>query len=162
MPQPSGGACSRVKGSLGLVPLQQRQCCRAEVGLRAPPHGSGRQNLNSKRLGVQAGAKLVQQSWDADQMITNYYKPWDTSQHSADQLFAAYKPGQTRMALLANDSLPGPLLAAELGDDIEITVNNLAQQEVTDIHWHGMPQASPGGPSGSRAVSCRRRLKKLL
>lgn len=38
------------------------------------------------------------------------------------------------------DSLPGPLITAELGDEIEITVNNLSQTEVVDIHWHGMPQ----------------------
>ena len=42
--------------------------------------------------------------------------------------------------LRSADSLPGPVLQAELGDDIEITVNNLAELQTVDIHWHGMPQ----------------------
>lgn len=36
--------------------------------------------------------------------------------------------------------MPGPLIEANLGDDLEVTVHNFAQLETVDIHWHGVPQ----------------------
>lgn len=44
--------------------------------------------------------------------------------------------------LCAAESLPGPVLYADLGDEIAITVNNLCQEDIIDIHWHGLPMVT--------------------
>ena len=44
--------------------------------------------------------------------------------------------GKQRMAMLINDSLPGPTLHMQEGDNIVIRVHN-QMDESTSIHWHG-------------------------
>ncbi|KAI1380751.1 multicopper oxidase-domain-containing protein [Hypoxylon crocopeplum] len=50
--------------------------------------------------------------------------------------------GVEKMMLLVNNQFPGPLIEAQWGDTIEVTVHNNIQnpKEGTAIHWHGMPQ----------------------
>lgn len=55
-------------------------------------------------------------------------------------LYITKKPvivnGKQRMAMLINDSLPGPTLHMQEGDDIVIRVHN-QMDESTSLHWHG-------------------------
>ena len=49
--------------------------------------------------------------------------------------------GYNKSAILINDQFPGPLVEANWGDTIEVTVTNNIDgpKEGTSIHWHGMP-----------------------
>lgn len=51
--------------------------------------------------------------------------------------------GFNKSMLVVNDQFPGPLIEANWGDMIEITVHNAIEnpEEGTSIHWHGMPQS---------------------
>ena len=42
------------------------------------------------------------------------------------------------------DSLPGTVLHANLGDEIEVTIDNLSQEQVIDMYWHGLPMVRSG------------------
>lgn len=48
--------------------------------------------------------------------------------------------GRSRIALLVNGQLPGPLIEANWGDTVEVTVNNKMQNNGTTIHFHGIRQ----------------------
>jgi FtsP/CotA-like multicopper oxidase with cupredoxin domain len=48
--------------------------------------------------------------------------------------------GRPRIALLVNGQLPGPLIEANWGDTVEVTVNNKMQNNGTTIHFHGIRQ----------------------
>ncbi|KAI9711707.1 MAG: hypothetical protein M1820_001851 [Bogoriella megaspora] len=50
--------------------------------------------------------------------------------------------GVNKSALLVNDQYPGPLIEANWGDWIQVTVHNEIHDppEGTSIHWHGIPQ----------------------
>ncbi|KAI0451212.1 multicopper oxidase-domain-containing protein [Xylaria acuta] len=50
--------------------------------------------------------------------------------------------GVTKSMLLANGQFPGPLIEANWGDMIEVSIHNAIEnpQEGTAIHWHGIPQ----------------------
>ncbi len=50
--------------------------------------------------------------------------------------------GVERDVLLINDQFPGPLIEANWGDTIEVTVTNelAAPEEGTSFHWHGLLQ----------------------
>lgn len=50
--------------------------------------------------------------------------------------------GVSRDMFVVNDQFPGPMIEANWGDMIEITVHNriTAPEEPTSLHWHGMLQ----------------------
>lgn len=55
--------------------------------------------------------------------------------------------GQPVTALALNDSIPGPLLRFEEGEDVTIHVTNRLAVD-TSIHWHGLvlPYTQDGVP----------------
>jgi len=56
--------------------------------------------------------------------------------------------------ILVNGQFPGPLLEANWGDTIQVTVRNKMKNEGATVHWHGMLQnGTPwmdGVPGGSQ------------
>jgi len=48
--------------------------------------------------------------------------------------------GVERDTILINGAFPGPLIEANWGDMIQVTVNNDMESEGTSLHWHGMLQ----------------------
>ncbi|KAI9148764.1 extracellular dihydrogeodin oxidase/laccase-like protein [Paramyrothecium foliicola] len=50
--------------------------------------------------------------------------------------------GVSKHMILVNDQFPGPLIEADWGDTIEVTVHNGIRDpdEATSIHWHGLAQ----------------------
>jgi FtsP/CotA-like multicopper oxidase with cupredoxin domain len=50
--------------------------------------------------------------------------------------------GVTKNGLVVNGGFPGPLVEANWGDWIQVTVTNNLTDEGTSIHWHGLLQKS--------------------
>lgn len=67
--------------------------------------------------------------------------------------------GVTREMIVVNDQFPGPVLEANWGDIIEITVfNNITgPEEPTALHWHGMLQTGTPWADGTLGVSAKKR-----
>ncbi|KAJ4390772.1 hypothetical protein N0V93_004370 [Gnomoniopsis smithogilvyi] len=59
-----------------------------------------------------------------------------------------YKP-----MILANGQSPGPLIEANTGDKLRITVNNLMPNTTTSIHWHGINQYNSTWMDGVAGIS---------
>lgn len=65
--------------------------------------------------------------------------------------------GYEKLGLFVNGEYPGPMIEANWGDTIQVTVtNNITDdEEGTSIHWHGFRQVetpwSDGVPSGKSA-----------
>lgn len=70
-----------------------------------------------------------------DTNVTRYYN-WTISEGTLSP------DGYAKDMLLINGQFPGPLLEANWGDWIEVTVTNDIQtkEEGTTIHWHGLRQ----------------------
>jgi FtsP/CotA-like multicopper oxidase with cupredoxin domain len=61
--------------------------------------------------------------------------------------------GTTRAAFLINGKTPGPLIEANYGDWLEITVTNLLPDNATTIHWHGIRQYGTNDQDGVPGVT---------
>ncbi|KAG8794750.1 laccase [Ceratobasidium sp. 428] len=65
--------------------------------------------------------------------------------------------GVTRNALLVNGRFPSPLIKANKGDTLEITVNNQlndpSMRRSTAVHWHGLFQAGTAEEDGPAFVT---------
>jgi iron transport multicopper oxidase len=65
--------------------------------------------------------------------------------------------GFYRSASLANGQFPGPLLSANKGDSMSVTVNNQLSdsrmRRSTSIHWHGIYQTHNGYNDGPAFVT---------
>lgn len=55
--------------------------------------------------------------------------------------------------ILVNDQFPGPLIEANIGDTISVTVNNQMTNWSTSIHWHGIAQTDTNWMDGVAAVT---------
>lgn len=64
--------------------------------------------------------------------------------------------GYQRQMLLINGQYPGPLIEANWGDWIEVTVSNSLQDldEGTSIHWHGLRQYGTQYADGVPGCKC--------
>lgn len=58
-----------------------------------------------------------------------------------------------RICLLFNNQYPGPVIRAEWGDTLSITVKNSMQDNGTSIHWHGVRQYHTPGEDGVNGLS---------
>ncbi|TVY83153.1 oxidoreductase ptaK [Lachnellula suecica] len=62
--------------------------------------------------------------------------------------------GVNKSVILVNGQFPGPLLEANWGDTIQVTVRNNIPDEGTTVHWHGFLQKGTpwmdGVPAGSQ------------
>lgn len=54
---------------------------------------------------------------------------------------------------MVNNQMPGPLIEANWGDWIEVTVTNAVETEGTSIHWHGFLQKGTAWMDGVPGVS---------
>jgi hypothetical protein len=61
--------------------------------------------------------------------------------------------GFEKPMILVNGQSPGPLLEANTGDVLRITVNNLMPQDSTTIHWHGIDQRNSNWMDGVHGVT---------
>ncbi|KAF2860628.1 multicopper oxidase [Piedraia hortae CBS 480.64] len=63
--------------------------------------------------------------------------------------------GVLRDVILVNEQFPGPVIEANWGDWVEVTVNNNISSpgEGTTLHWHGQPLASTPWEDGVSGVS---------
>ncbi|KAL5498594.1 LCC11_1 [Sanghuangporus vaninii] len=65
--------------------------------------------------------------------------------------------GSTRSAVVANGQFPGPLISANMGDNLQINViDNLtdaSMHRATSIHWHGLLQKGTAEMDGPAFVS---------
>ena len=63
--------------------------------------------------------------------------------------------GVNRSSLLVNNQFPGPMIEANWGDYIQVTVHNKIDgpSEGTSLHWHGIPQKDTPWYDGTVAIS---------
>jgi FtsP/CotA-like multicopper oxidase with cupredoxin domain len=61
--------------------------------------------------------------------------------------------GYEQDLLLINDQYPGPLIEANWGDTIQVTVHNELEDEGTAMHWHGLLQKESQWMDGVPGVS---------
>ncbi|KAJ9602199.1 hypothetical protein H2200_013319 [Cladophialophora chaetospira] len=61
--------------------------------------------------------------------------------------------GTSRPAFLINGGTPGPLIEANYGDWVEVTVTNLLTDNATTIHWHGIRQIGTNDQDGVPGVT---------
>ncbi|KAF2108380.1 laccase precursor [Lophiotrema nucula] len=58
-----------------------------------------------------------------------------------------------RTCLLINNKLPGPVLTANWGDIMRITIRNKMQHNGTSIHWHGLRQLNSNIQDGVNGIT---------
>ncbi|KAK2734372.1 diphenol oxidase [Colletotrichum kahawae] len=61
--------------------------------------------------------------------------------------------GFEKSMILINGQSPGPLIEANTGDTVRVTVNNQMLQESTTIHWHGIDQRNTPWMDGVHGVT---------
>jgi FtsP/CotA-like multicopper oxidase with cupredoxin domain len=61
--------------------------------------------------------------------------------------------GISRLILAVNGQYPGPVIEANWGDTLEITVKNSLQDNGTSIHWHGLRQLNSNTMDGTNGVT---------
>ncbi|KAF6819057.1 diphenol oxidase [Colletotrichum plurivorum] len=61
--------------------------------------------------------------------------------------------GYEKSMILVNGQSPGPLIEANTGDTIRVTVNNQMLEESTTIHWHGIDQRNSPWMDGVNGVT---------
>ncbi|TDZ24116.1 Laccase-1 [Colletotrichum orbiculare MAFF 240422] len=61
--------------------------------------------------------------------------------------------GFEKSMILVNGQSPGPLIEANTGDTIRVTVNNHMPEESTTIHWHGIDQRNSVWMDGVHGVT---------
>ncbi|KAL4899005.1 hypothetical protein BDW74DRAFT_171840 [Aspergillus multicolor] len=61
--------------------------------------------------------------------------------------------GYPRQVLVFNDTLPGPLIEANWGDELVIHVTNGLEHNGTAVHWHGIWQRGTNGYDGVPGVT---------
>lgn len=58
-----------------------------------------------------------------------------------------------RRCFLVNNQFPGPIIRANWGDNIQVTVNNNMKANGTSIHWHGLRQLSSTSQDGVNGIT---------
>ncbi|KAI9702704.1 MAG: hypothetical protein M1820_006088 [Bogoriella megaspora] len=99
--------------------------------------------------------------WDGQYDITtNYYNEWpvtgETKNFYLKVTNSTCNPdgnGPTRYCLRFNDTIPGPTIRANWGDQISITVENGADVNGTSVHWHGVRQLNSNTEDGVNGIT---------
>lgn len=93
----------------------------------------------------------------ADHTVDNYKftpKTCRTVYYNLDITNTTLAPdGISRIALTVNGQLPGPLIEANWGDTVIVTVNNKLQDNGTSIHFHGIRQLNNSEYDGVPAIT---------
>ncbi|KAI9659366.1 MAG: hypothetical protein M1821_001624 [Bathelium mastoideum] len=88
--------------------------------------------------------------------------PWDVPETGVTRSYdftvrrgVVAPDGVNKSSILVNDQYPGPLVEANWGDWIEVTVHNEIYDplEGTSLHWHGIPQNGTPWYDGAASVS---------
>jgi FtsP/CotA-like multicopper oxidase with cupredoxin domain len=61
--------------------------------------------------------------------------------------------GVPRMVQAINGQIPGPLIEANWGDTIQVTVNNQVQHNGTSLHFHGVRQLNTNSQDGVSSIT---------
>jgi hypothetical protein len=61
--------------------------------------------------------------------------------------------GTERLLFLINNQYPGPVIEADWGDYLEITVQNSLQDNGTSMHWHGLRQLNTNTMDGTNGIT---------
>ena len=126
------------------------------------PSGPGGLNCGNASTGLQEGSCNTaddRSTWcggfDID---TDYYTSCPTGGKTVSYTWEITNgtwnfDGEDRLALLINGQTPGPLIEANWGDTIEITVTNSLQNNGTEIHWHGLWQRGTNSMDGVPGIT---------
>jgi FtsP/CotA-like multicopper oxidase with cupredoxin domain len=60
---------------------------------------------------------------------------------------------RSRVCLLINNRMPGPVITANWGDTIRVTIRNKMQHNGTSIHWHGLRQLNSVTQDGVNGIT---------
>lgn len=60
---------------------------------------------------------------------------------------------RSRVCLLINNRMPGPVITANWGDTIRVTIRNRMQHNGTSIHWHGLRQLNSVTQDGVNGIT---------
>ena len=98
--------------------------------------------------------------WSKNNVTTNYYETTPNTGVIRSYDFTVSRKtiapdGYERSALLINGAFPGPLIEANWGDTIQVTVHNDMSEPVegTAIHWHGILHNGAPWQDGSPGVT---------
>ncbi|KIW99467.1 uncharacterized protein Z518_11206 [Rhinocladiella mackenziei CBS 650.93] len=91
---------------------------------------------------------------DTDVYTTNYFtgvtRSYNFTITNTTKIFDGTGP---KLALAINDQVPGPVIEANWGDMIEVTVINQMQDNSTSIHFHGIRQFGTNDQDGVPGVT---------
>lgn len=96
---------------------------------------------------------------DGFDIDTNYYESWpETGKTASYELYvtdAHCNPDGSggKMCQVINGQTPGPVIRANWGDTISITVHNQMSYNGTSIHWHGIRQFQSNEHDGTNGLT---------
>lgn len=98
--------------------------------------------------------------WSLADINTNYYDHFPNTGVIRNYDFTVSRgviapDGYDRQVLLVNGAFPGPLIEANWGDTIQVTVHNniTGPEEGTALHWHGFLQSGTPWEDGVPSVT---------
>ncbi|ORY01053.1 laccase precursor [Clohesyomyces aquaticus] len=138
------------------------QYLRGESGARAEkrvPSGTDLSPLLAERQACTNGP-TSRNCWSAGfDVNTNMYQSWPNTGRivsydlSITNTTCNPDGNGARICLLVNNSLPGPVITANWGDTLRITVRNKMQHNGTSIHWHGLRQLNSNIQDGANGIT---------
>ncbi|KAL6243517.1 hypothetical protein RBB50_009510 [Rhinocladiella similis] len=86
---------------------------------------------------------------------TNGFKTGRTVRYTLtiDNTTMSYDGTAPKVALTVNGQVPGPVIEANWGDMVEVTVINNLHDNATSIHWHGIRQLGTNDQDGVPGVT---------
>ncbi|KAH7115251.1 laccase precursor [Dendryphion nanum] len=120
--------------STEVVKLEQRQAC-----------SNGPTSRNCWSSGFDVNTDMYT-SWPNTGRIVNYDLSITNTTCNPDGHGA-------RVCLLINNQFPGPVITANWGDTLRITVRNMLQHNGTSIHWHGIRQLHSNLEDGVNGIT---------
>ncbi|KAF4446126.1 hypothetical protein F53441_10189 [Fusarium austroafricanum] len=96
--------------------------------------------------------------WSTKDSHTNYYDNYPNTGVIRRYDFTITRDnitpdGYALSTILINGQFPGPLIEANWGDTIQVTVHNEIENEGTSLHWHGLLQKGTPFEDGVPGVS---------
>ncbi|KAK5193701.1 hypothetical protein LTR99_006070 [Exophiala xenobiotica] len=88
-------------------------------------------------------------------VYTNGFKTGRTVRYTLtiDNTTMSYDGTAPKVALTVNGQVPGPVIEANWGDMVEVTVINNLKDNATSIHWHGVRQEGTNDQDGVPGVT---------
>src|SRR5919197_328650 len=128
-------------------PLLPRPHVAAHARIGAPRLGRGRRRVHRRRgraspaVTARGGRREGGMSDVVSVELTAREAPWE------------FAPGRTIRGFTCNGTVPGPLVEANVGDELRVRLTNELPQPTT-IHWHGVrvPAEMDGTEDMQRAV----------